>query len=265
VESAAAALRALRMAAVAAVPYDLVVIDRNMPGTDGLELAAAIRADAALAAPAMVVLTSRSERLTPGELAARGLAAGELKPVHPEKLRACLARILTDARGAPAGAPRPLPAAVEHEGAGSILVAEDNPINQKVTLFLLRNLGFAADLAANGAEVLAALRQRPYALVLMDVQMPVLDGLEATRRIRAAQAAGEPGFQRPLCVIAMTANALNSDREVCLAAGMDDFMAKPVRPESLRAMLAKHLGPELPQWGPDSRRLAVEAPAGLPG
>ena len=124
----------------------------------------------------------------------------------------------------------------------SLLVAEDNPINQKVTMLLLRNLGYPADLAANGAEALAALRRKDYALVLMDVQMPVLDGLEATRRIRTAQAAGEPGFQRRLPIVAMTANALNSDREVCLAAGMDDFLAKPVRPEALRDMLAKYLG-----------------------
>ncbi len=139
----------------------------------------------------------------------------------------------------------------------SLLVVEDNPINQRVTMLLLRNLGYAADLAANGSEALAALRRKDYALVLMDVQMPVMDGLEATRHIRAAQAAGEPGFDRPLVVVAMTANAMESDREACLAAGMNDFLSKPVRPESLGAMLARHLGPDARPPAPPAGALAA--------
>ncbi len=141
---------------------------------------------------------------------------------------------------AAAGGPPPAPARPPREL--PILVVEDNPINQRVTMLLLRNLGYSADLAANGSEALAALRHGSHALVLMDVQMPVMDGLEATRYLRAAQAAGESGFDRPLVIVAMTANAMASDRDVCLAAGMDDFLSKPVRPESLGAILTRYLG-----------------------
>jgi CheY-like chemotaxis protein len=105
----------------------------------------------------------------------------------------------------------------------------------------LRSLGYAADVAADGLEAIAALRRKRYALILMDVQMPEMDGLEATRRIRASQASGEPGFSRSLRIIALTANAMTGDRDACMAAGMDDFLAKPVRPAVLKEMLAKYL------------------------
>jgi CheY-like chemotaxis protein len=123
----------------------------------------------------------------------------------------------------------------------TILVAEDNPVNQKVTLLQLRNLGYAADLVPNGREVLAALRKKPYALILMDAQMPEMDGVEATRRIRAAQAAGDPSIPSTLRIVAMTANAMAGDREVCIGAGMDDYLSKPVKPGDLRDMLARYL------------------------
>lgn len=122
-----------------------------------------------------------------------------------------------------------------------ILVAEDNPVNQKVTLLQLRNLGYEADLVENGQEALEALRRQAYPLVLMDAQMPVLDGLSATRRIRQEQAIHAPGFDRPIRIVAMTANAMDGDRSDCLAAGMDDYLAKPFRPEALRAILEKNL------------------------
>jgi two-component system sensor histidine kinase/response regulator len=118
-------------------------------------------------------------------------------------------------------------------------------VNQKVTLLQLRNLGYTADIAVNGREAVAALRRRSYALVLMDAQMPVMDGIEATRAIRAAQAAGDPAFPAALRIIAMTANAMSGDREACLAAGMDDYLAKPVRPDALRDTLARHLARDL--------------------
>jgi len=126
------------------------------------------------------------------------------------------------------------------------LVADDNPVNQKVTLLQLRNLGYSAEIAVNGREAIAALRRKPYALVLMDAHMPVMDGIEATRQIRAAQAAGEPGFPPELRIIAMTANAMPGDRENCLAAGMDDYLSKPVRPAALGAALARYLAPRAP-------------------
>ncbi len=243
-DSAAAALAALREAAAAGTPFDLVILDHHMPETDGLGLAEAIRADANLPQPALVLLTSRGERLTPAQLHLHGLAACELKPVHPEKLRATLGRVL--ATGTPIQVLRPAPPAGTAPRPGpadaAILVAEDNPVNQKVTTLQLRNLGYEAEVAASGADAIAALRRRRFALVLMDQQMPGMDGLEATRVIRAAQAAGDPDFPPGLRIIAMTANAMAGDREACLAAGMDDYLAKPVRPEELRAVLARHLG-----------------------
>jgi CheY-like chemotaxis protein len=127
-----------------------------------------------------------------------------------------------------------------------ILIAEDNVVNQKVTLLQLRNLGYAADIVANGREAITALRKKRYALVLMDAQMPEMDGVETTRQIREAQAAGDPDFPASLPIIAMTANAMSGDREVCLAAGMDDYLAKPVKPDDLREMLARYLSSTLP-------------------
>jgi CheY-like chemotaxis protein len=185
--------------------------------------------------------------MPPAEMASYGLAACELKPLHPEKLRTCLARILTTVRTAEGAtyvlAARSTAAATRPQEV-SILVAEDNPVNQKVTMLMLRNLGYAAELATNGQEAIEALQRKPYTLILMDQQMPVMDGLEATRRIRAAQASGQTGFPPELRIVAMTANAMSGDRDACLAAGMDDYLAKPVRPEELRDVLAKYLRKE---------------------
>ena len=118
-------------------------------------------------------------------------------------------------------------------------------MNQKVTLLQLRNLGYAADLVCNGREALAAIQRKNYSLVLMDAQMPDIDGVEATRRIREAQAAGNPAFPPNLTIVAMTANAMTGDREICLAAGMDDYLAKPVKSGDLRKILERYLNPDV--------------------
>ncbi len=251
-ESADAALSAMRRAAQAGFPFDLVVLDHHMPETDGLSLADAILADPALPRSSLVLLTSRGERLPPAEMQAHGIAACELKPLRPDRLRSCFAKVLAAAPNrAEARAPG-APRKPDTARRASILVAEDNPVNQKVTLLLLRSLGHSADVVENGAEALRAIRERPYSLVLMDVQMPVMDGLEAARRIRTAQALGESGFHPGLRVVAMTANAMSEDRDACLAAGMDDFLAKPVRPESLREILSRYLPPGHPAKEPSA-------------
>ena len=238
--SADEALAAMQDAVLADDPFDLVILDHHMPQRDGLDLAAAIRGDAQLKPATLVMLTSRGERLSHLEMVSHGLAACELKPIHPDKLRATLDRAFADPVHV-ADVAKVAGTRAKSPPVATILVAEDNPVNQKVTLLQLRNLGYAADIVINGRDALAALRRKSYSLVLMDAQMPLMDGIEATRAIRAAQTAGQPGFPPHLRIVAMTANAMSGDREMCLAAGMDDYLAKPVKLEALRVILAHYL------------------------
>jgi signal transduction histidine kinase/DNA-binding response OmpR family regulator len=222
--------------------FDVAILDMLMPEMDGAALAAAIRALPASQAMPLVILSSigRTELGTlmrPGgtELG-QTFAAVLTKPVKPAQLMETLVRVCTDA--AP-DAPARLGASTVDAHLGErfplrVLLAEDNPINQKVELRMLERVGYRADAVANGLEALEALERRAYDVVLMDVQMPEMDGLEATRRLRARSA----GTGRPQ-VIAMTANAMEGDREACLAAGMDDYVAKPVRLEALAAALER--------------------------
>ncbi|HWL17782.1 MAG TPA: response regulator, partial [Opitutus sp.] len=242
VDSVTSAIEELQRAAEAGTPFELVITDHHMPGRDGLDLAATIMTDQGLPQPALVLLTSRGERLPQPVLDEYRFAACELKPIHTKSLHETLARVLASlppSAATPPSATDETPASTPHPA--EILIAEDNPVNQKVTLLQLRNLGYTADVVANGVEVIAALQRKTYALILMDAQMPEMDGAEATRRIRSAQAAGEPGFQSPITIVAMTANAMSGDREACLSAGMDDYLAKPVKPADLRAMLSRYL------------------------
>ncbi len=246
-ENATGALHELRRAAQARTPYELVLLDYQMPDTDGLELARLIAADPASGRPSAILLTSQGERPPEHVLAENNIVACEYKPVPEARLLDLVLRALapttatsrgTDSTGSRRAAPPPQASA---EGEIDILVAEDNAVNQKVAMRFLRTVGRSATLVANGQEAIDELRRHPYKLVFMDVQMPVLDGLEATRRIRQAQSAGDTSLPQELRIIAMTANALTGDRENCLAAGMDDYIAKPLTPESLGAILAKHL------------------------
>ena len=241
VDSADAAMQELRRAAEKE-PYELVLLDRHMPGTDGLMLARMIRDDPGLGGPLLALISSDGERLTPAQMQENGLAACEFKPISAGRLRDLIVRALDMA--SPVQAPKPTAieaAAPVDANAPRILVAEDNRVNQKVALQYLKNAGFAATIVADGQEAIEALRQHPYELVLMDVQMPVLDGLEATRRIRQAQAAHEPGFTREIRIVAMTANAMAGDRELCIAAGMDDYTAKPLTPGGIKTVLDNFL------------------------
>jgi CheY-like chemotaxis protein len=200
--------------------------------------------DRSLGAPLLALISSDGERLTPAQLKEFGLAACEFKPIPTTRLRELLLRLLSTP--SPSQAPQSAagaPATPAVTGAPRIIVAEDNRVNQKVALQYLKNAGFAATVVSNGQEAIDALRQFPYELVLMDVQMPVLDGMEATRRIRQAQAAREPGFAREIRIVAMTANAMAGDRELCLAAGMDDYTAKPLTPSGLKVVLENYLRP----------------------
>jgi CheY-like chemotaxis protein len=220
-----------RTLASAADGFDVVVSDHRMPELDGLALAAAIESSGPGAAP-VIVLSSVGER----ERNRPGVAAFLTKPVKPAALRDAIITILSGAVVAPqASAPRRFAADPElgRRHPHRILLAEDTLFNQKLALKLLERMGYTADLARDGTEAVDALEHDgAYDLVLMDVQMPEMDGLEATRVIRARWP------ERALRIVGLTANAMEGDREACLGAGMDDYLAKPIRPDELAAALA---------------------------
>ncbi len=233
-ESGREALAELRRAAAAAEPYRLVLLDGMMPGMDGFEVAAQIGREPTLAGAAVLLLTSADR---PGD-AARcrdlGVASYLVKPVKPAELNRAISAALAVA-SAPAASPTdrtPLP-----RPAGRtlrVLLAEDNVVNQRVAVRLLEASGHAVTVANHGGEALEALAAVPFDLVLMDVQMPEVDGFEATRSIREREA----GTGRRTKIVAMTAHAMKGDRELCLAAGMDDYVSKPVQKGELARVLA---------------------------
>ncbi len=242
-DSAAGALEELVQASTAGRPFELVLLDHHMPEADGLELARLIRARPMLGQPALVMLTSQNERPPSEQLQARHIFACEFKPLSEHRLHDLLCRALSSAkRSEPETTNAQEPVATRLR----ILVAEDNPVNQKVALRFLNGLGHQAILAKNGQEALDRLALETFDLVFMDVQMPVLDGLAATRAIRQAEAAADP--RRHTFIVAMTANALSGDREQCLAAGMDDYVSKPLTPEMVNGVLARfrHSAPPTP-------------------
>jgi signal transduction histidine kinase/CheY-like chemotaxis protein len=228
------ALAALRTAAGAGTRVDLVLLDMQMPGMDGLSLADAIRSAPEFNSPRLIMLTSMGETLSQEKRERHGLSACLNKPVRTTQL---LRTIQGVARPRPIN---PAPRVQAAVGPATILVAEDNPVNQKVIQLQLRKLGLAADVVSDGGEVMAALCRGGHQIVLMDCQMPVMDGFEATRLIRQTEASGNAGWPAPVRIIAMTANAMSGDREACLAAGMDDYVSKPVREPDLIAALQRH-------------------------
>ncbi len=232
VVNGAEALRLVRERQVAGQPYDLVLADRRSPELDGLHLAAALRA-LPLSPPLPLLLTSTlAERLSESELEQHGIRGCVLRPIRRQALLDAVATAL--GRSVPA-----LPV-VPHlpQLKARVLVAEDNPVNQRVVQALLARLGVQVQIVQDGGDALAARTHGPWDLVLMDCQMPGLDGFEATRSWRRDE--GSSGARR-VPIIALTANALAGDRELCLEAGMDDYLAKPIRLESLLAMFQKWL------------------------
>jgi len=213
-------------------PFDVAILDMQMPDMDGRRLAQEIRRERDEQTLPLVMLTSLGSREAVDE--AETFAAFLNKPIKASQLYEALLRVFAhDARQGEDDADRPLfDPEMGRRFPLRILMAEDNAVNQKLTLRLLERLGYQADLATNGREALEALRQRAYDVVLMDVQMPEMDGLEATRRIR-----DEVAPEAQPRIIAMTANAMKEDREKCLAAGMDNYLSKPIRvAELVRAL-----------------------------
>jgi len=242
-QSSQQALQWLRAGAT----FDLAILDMQMPTMDGVMLAREIRKLPGAASLPLVLLTSMGVRADNPELAEVAFASCLTKPIKPVQLRETLVRVVSGVKP-PAIAQGPSAAKLDTKMASRlpllILLCDDNLINQKVAARLLQQMGYRADVASSGVEALTALERQPYDLVFMDVQMPEMDGLEATRMIRERQRRGTefPNFKSPIIIVAMTASAMQGDREKCLAAGMDDYLAKPVRPEDVRAILER--------WGP---------------
>jgi PAS domain S-box-containing protein len=242
----ATALQALNRARDAGDPFRMAILDMQMPGMDGAELAAAIKADETLKDTPLVLMTSLGQRGDAKKMEQIGFAAYLSKPSRQSDLFDCLAVVFASA----ASQKQAQPLVTRHvireirRGAVRILLAEDNIVNQQVAIGILKKLGMTADTVRNGAEVITALETLPYDLVLMDVQMPVMDGLKATREIRNPQSAVRNHL---VPIIAMTAHAMQGDRQRCLKAGMNDYITKPVDP----AALAEALERWLPKEGKD--------------
>jgi signal transduction histidine kinase/DNA-binding response OmpR family regulator len=233
VENGPAALAAVEAASRLGAPYDLAVLDLCMPDMDGIEVARRITADPLLAGPGLVLLTSDSE--DHGEAArAAGIAATLAKPLHLSHLHELLAEVAGAVRAGAAQEPEtsaPVP------GRGHVLVVEDNPLNQLVAVGLLEHLGYTCEVAENGRLALAALDRGTFDAVLMDCQMPEMDGFQATEEIRRREQVR--GHRTP--VIAMTAGVTPDERARCAGVGMDDFVAKPVSAETIDAALTRWL------------------------
>ncbi len=235
VADAALALERLRTAHREGQPYDLAILDHQMPDMDGMELARAIKADPALAAIPLMLLTSVSYRGCAGEAQLAGFGAFLLKPIRQSQLYDCVVTLVGTA-----SEPAPQRLITHHtlsaaSSRARVLVAEDNAVNQRLAARMLEKLGCRVDVVANGLEAAEALTRIAYHCVLMDCQMPEMDGYAATTLIRQREA--RTGGHIP--IVAMTANAMEGDRERCLAAGMDDYISKPVDPAELRAALKK--------------------------
>jgi CheY-like chemotaxis protein len=211
----------------------------QMPEMDGLALAAAIKANPAIASTHLVMLTSLGYLPEERRWREVGITAYLIKPVKESRLFDTLVSVLRGAsQNRRAGAAGKTPPGANRPSV-RLLVAEDNVVNQKVALRQIQKLGYSADAVANGLEVLQATRQIPYDIILMDCQMPELDGYEATRMIRSEEYQSRKG--RKLYIIALTANALAGDREECIRAGMDDYISKPVKIEELDAAITRGL------------------------
>ncbi|WP_447969398.1 response regulator [Nitrospira sp. M1] len=249
----------IRQAAERGRPFDLAILDMLMPEMDGLELARTIKGDPALASMPLVLLTSLGRRGDATAARQAGFAGYLTKPIRKAQLESCLAMVLGRTQGAATEGEESLITSytlkeTARQHSARLLIADDHRVNQQLAVLMVERLGYRADVVSNGQEALDAVIRQPYDLVLMDCQMPEMDGYQATRAIREREAqaqmftkdfeewaTGKDLRGRPtyLPIIAMTANAMQGDREKCLAAGMDDYIAKPIKPEIVAEVLSR--------------------------
>jgi len=218
-------------------PFDIVILDLQMPEMDGMMVAQEIRKREAFKDLRLVLLTSLGQNFSAEVLKKYGIQTCLLKPVRQADFFNALTRCVNDG-GKLSSQVQNQTLAQARDGSGSkirILLAEDNVVNQKVALKQLERLGFEAHVVENGEKAVQALKETDYRVILMDCHMPEMDGYEATARIRSLQK------EKRSCIIALTADAMQGDREKCLAAGMDDYLTKPLRIEELKGVLEKHL------------------------
>ncbi len=255
------ALLALAQARDAADQFVAAILDMQMPDMDGTDVARAIKADDTLKDIRLVLLTSLGQRGDARQMEEIGFSAYLMKPARQSDLFDSLSTVLAGSqlgRGARHIVTRHAVREMRR-GAVRILLAEDNVTNQQVALGILNKLGLRADAVGDGAQAIHSLETVPYGLVLMDVQMPEMDGFEATRRIRDP---GSAVLDHAVPIIAMTAHAMQGDRELCLEAGMDDYVTKPISPQALAEALDRWLPRE--EAAPAPRPPAAPGPA-VPG
>ena len=245
--------------------FDLALVDLVMPGMDGSAVAAEMQKFPAAAMMPIVMLTPLGRKSSP-EVSHVVLAHSVHKPIKPAQLCQALERALLSPRIAPRAAE---PVKVDNTLATQlplrILLVDDNAINQKVAVRILQQIGYKPDVAGNGREALEALDRKPYDFIFMDVMMPEMDGLEATRLLRRRQMiGGHANYEQRIVIVAMTAHAMQGDREKCIAAGMDDYLAKPVRPKDVRDMVERWAGSFLNELKAPETQVATENPAAEP-
>jgi two-component system sensor histidine kinase/response regulator len=253
-EGGSTALEMMRRAVDSGSPYDIAILDMQMPGMNGLELGTAIKGDPRISSTRLLMLSSQGQRGDAKKFKDAGFSGYLSKPIEQSLLYSTLSEI-AEIKEKPEGSDWPVadPSAREHQQFNArVLVVEDIITNQLVARGMLKKLGVHIELAANGKEAIELLRQVPIDLVFMDCMMPVMDGYEASRAIRSS---GSQVLDHQVPIVAMTANAMRGDREKCLESGMDDHIAKPVDPTKLEQVLGR--------WLPESCKQAPgNAPAG---
>ncbi len=261
-DSGSAALAAVKQAVANGTAYEVIFIDWQMPSMDGIEVARTLRGMGLTPMPKLLLVTAYGrEEVLRGAMQA-GIDEVLIKPVNASTLFDSVVRALGAEIEAPEtsdGARQAQPQEdLTHLAGASILLVEDNEMNQQIAKELLEDAGFAVDIAIHGLEAVAKVQQKSYDIVLMDMQMPVMDGVTATTEIRKL-----PGFAE-LPIVAMTANAMQQDRERCLAAGMNDHLAKPIEPNDLLAALQKWINPDNIKAPLPRKQTPTDAPTPIP-